>query len=160
MRNSSDEQVASRAKRALIGTSPRSIHEQYPQYEIGRGTYGVLPNVLDRDNGTTLRIGAFCSIAAEVQIFLGGTTGSIWATTFPFNNFWPEARDIKGHPASRGDVTIGNDVWIGRGVMIMSGVTIGDGAVIGARAVVARDVPPYAIAVGNPARVDLVAGVR
>ncbi|MEQ9248087.1 MAG: CatB-related O-acetyltransferase, partial [Nitratireductor sp.] len=54
---------------------------------------------------------------------------------------------------SRGDTIVGNDVWIGRQAQIMPGVTIGDGAVIGAHAVVASDIPPYAIAVGNPARV-------
>ena len=58
-----------------------------------------------------------------------------------------------GHPTTRGDITIGNDVWIGRGATVLSGVTVADGAVIGAGAVVAKDVPPYAIVVGNPARV-------
>jgi hypothetical protein len=66
---------------------------------------------------------------------------------------WKSASAITGHPKSKGDVVIGNDVWIGTEAVIMSGVTIGDGAVIGARAVVAKDVPPYSIAVGNPARV-------
>lgn len=56
-------------------------------------------------------------------------------------------------PASNGDVIIGNDVWIGSEATIISGVRVGDGAVIGARAVVTGDVPPYAIAAGNPARI-------
>jgi carbonic anhydrase/acetyltransferase-like protein (isoleucine patch superfamily) len=59
---------------------------------------------------------------------------------------------MSGHDATRGDVTIGHDVWLGSQAMIMSGVTIGHGAVVAARAVVTRDVPPYAIVAGNPAR--------
>jgi hypothetical protein len=75
-------------------------------------------------------------------------------TTYPFPALpetWPEAREIGGHPVSRGDVVVGNDVWIGYGATILSGVAIGDGAVIGARAVVTRDVDAYAIVAGNPA---------
>ncbi|WP_308462078.1 CatB-related O-acetyltransferase [Mesorhizobium sp. INR15] len=53
--------------------------------------------------------------------------------------------------SSKGPIRIGNDVWIGRRAIILSGVTIGDGAVIGAGAVVSKDVPPYAVVVGNPA---------
>jgi virginiamycin A acetyltransferase len=53
----------------------------------------------------------------------------------------------------RGDTVIGNDVWIGRDAVILPGITIGDGAIIGAHAVVSRDVPPYAVVVGNPARI-------
>ena len=69
------------------------------------------------------------------------------------NNEFPEAKDISGHPATKGNVIIGNDVWIGYKATIMSGVTIGDGAVIGACSVVTKDVKPYEIVAGNPAKV-------
>jgi acetyltransferase-like isoleucine patch superfamily enzyme len=101
----------------------------------------------------TLRVGRYCSIADEVTIFLGAEHRVDWVTTYPFTVLDPAFRDVPGHPATKGDVVIGNDVWIGFGALILSGVTIGDGAVIGARSVVTRDVPPYAIAGGNPSRV-------
>jgi lipopolysaccharide biosynthesis protein len=66
---------------------------------------------------------------------------------------FPDARAPEDFHASRGDVVIGHDVWLGSGCMILSGVTIGPGAVVAARAVVTRDVPPYAVVAGNPARV-------
>jgi lipopolysaccharide biosynthesis protein len=66
---------------------------------------------------------------------------------------FPDARAPEDYHASRGDVVIGHDVWLGSGCMILSGVTVGHGAVVAARAVVTRDVPPYAIVAGNPARV-------
>lgn len=67
-----------------------------------------------------------------------------WTTTYPFSTIshWPEAAHLQGHPATKGDVIIGNDVWVGYKAMILSGVTLGDGAVVGAGAVVTRDVPP------------------
>ena len=132
-------------------TSPGGIREQYPQYEIGRGTYGA-PEISSWNEGATFKIGSFCSIANGVQIFLGGEHRMDWVSTFPFNVLWDSARHIKGHPKTKGDVIIGNDVWIGTDAVIMSGVRIGDGAVVGARALVARDVEPYAIHAGNPAR--------
>jgi len=125
--------------------------ERYPMYQIGRGTYGNF-EVHDCGSDSTLRIGSFCSIASVAQIFLGGDHRLDWVTTYPFSQFWEEAKNIKGHPITKGDVIIGNDVWVGTDALIMSGVKIGDGAVIGARAVVTKDVPPYAIMVGNPAR--------
>lgn len=123
-------------------------------FDIGDYTYGN-PIVYFEGEGN-LKIGKFCSIAFDnVKIFLGGNHRVDWATTYPFNKIaeFSEASNITGHPSSKGDVVIGNDVWIGMNATILSGVTIGDGAVVAAHAVVTKDVPPYAIVAGNPARV-------
>jgi acetyltransferase-like isoleucine patch superfamily enzyme len=119
--------------------------------EAGDHSYGTFRL---RGRGETLSIGRYCSLAEGLTIFLGGQHRTDFVTTYPFNVLpnWPTARRIKGHPHARGPVKIGNDVWIGSGVTIVQGVTIGDGAVIGACSVVAKDVAPYAIHVGNPAR--------
>jgi len=133
-----------------------SLQERYPQYEIGRGTYCIgEPQVVvyNWGEGAVLHIGAFCSIAVGVKIYLGGEHRIDWVTTYPFSILWQAGKHIKGHPKTKGDIYIGNDVWIGVDAIIMSGVNIGDGAVIGARTVVTNDVPPYSVAVGNPARV-------
>ena len=114
--------------------------------EVGEYTYGR-PIVLRWDNQTRLKIGKFCSIAANVQIYLGGEHHTEWVTTYPFDVLFGEAQT-----PSKGDVRIGNDVWIGNNVQILSGVTIGDGAVIGAGAVVAKDVEPYQCVGGVPAK--------
>ena len=137
-------------------------------FEVGDWTYGE-PAILTFGEATKLIIGRYCSIADNVKIFLGGNHRLDWVTTFPFSvdSNWPEAVGIEGHPRSRGDVRIGNDVWLGQGCTIMSGVTIGDGAVVGAGALVTRDIPPYAIVVGVPARIirhrfaaDVIARLR
>jgi len=104
---------------------------------------------------TYYSIGKFCSIAGYCTIFLGGNHRPDWVSTYPFPAFegaFPETKGIMGHCATKGNVAIGNDVWIGMHVSILSGVTIGDGAVVGAYSVVAKDVPPYAIVAGNPAK--------
>ena len=124
------------------------------KYEIGDYTYGC-PIVFHWDEDVTLKIGKFCSIAHDVSIFLGGNHRIDWVTTYPFSalhRFFPSGKNIQGHPASKGDIIIGNDVWIGNGASIMSGVKIGDGAVIAAKAVVTKDVKPYEIVVGNPGK--------
>lgn len=121
---------------------------------VGVHTYGV-PNIFYWDEKTKLSIGKYCSIAEGVTIILGGQHRKDWVTTYPFNVFhyeWPAAKDIKGHPASKGDISIGNDVWIGQNALILSGVKIGNGSIIGAGAVVTRDVDDYAIVAGNPAK--------
>ncbi|WP_263769852.1 CatB-related O-acetyltransferase [Propionivibrio soli] len=125
--------------------------ERYPNYEIGYGTYG-LPFVHDWHEGTTLRIGSYTSIADDVHIFLGGHHRTDWVASFPFPAFLEEAAHIASYGGSHGDVNIGNDVWLASGCTILSGVTVGDGAVVAARAVVTKDVAPYSIVAGNPAR--------
>ena len=149
------ERLMSRLAAAVIGRIRGQRHQamlarRYPEYVVGRGSYGGL-TVVEFGEGAKLHLGAYCSIAAGVHVFLGGEHRTDWVTTYPFNALDPRFALITGHPRTRGDVTIGNDVWIGHEAVVMSGVTVGDGAVIGARAVVAKDVAPYTIVAGNPA---------
>ena len=121
---------------------------------VGRHSYGF-PNVYAWNTETKLIIGQFCSIAEGVTFLLGGEHRMDWVTTYPFSamgNTWAGAELFLGHPASKGDIVIGNDVWIGHGALILSGVRIGDGAVIGAGSVVNKNVEDYAIVAGNPAK--------
>lgn len=124
----------------------------YPQFQYGRASYGV-PTVRDYYDGTTLSIGSYTSIADGVLIILGGHHRTDWITTYPFPAMAPEAAHILEFAGTHGDVTIGNDVWLCSNCTILSGITIGDGAVVAAEAVVTRDVEPYSIVGGNPARV-------
>lgn len=125
---------------------------------VGDHTYG-LPEVSTWGENSKLVIGKYCSIAKGVEIYMGGNHHIEWVTTYPFSavefqDLYPEAyENIGNQPVSKGDVIIGNDVWIGRGATILSGVNIGNGAVIGAKAVIAKDVPAYAVVVGNPSKV-------
>lgn len=122
---------------------------------VEKYTYGYEHiRVVSFGEGATLEIGKYCSIAVNTTIFLGGNHRHDWATTFPFAHQFPNdprVNDIMGHPATNGDVIIGNDVWIGDSATIMSGITIGDGAVIAANSHVVKDVKPYEIVGGNPA---------
>lgn len=125
--------------------------------EVGKYSYGY-PDIKIHSWGedSRLKIGRFCSIAAGVEIFLGGNHRTDWLSTFPFGHIYSDLLSVApviGHPTSRGNVTIGNDVWIGYGAVIMSGVTIGNGAVIAAHSLVHNDVPDYAIVGGNPASI-------
>lgn len=123
-------------------------------FVIGEFTYGN-PKVLFSNDQSNLFIGKFCSISAQVTILLGGNHRTDWISTYPFNvlgSEFPEAKNIEGHPSTKGNVIIKNDVWIGREVIILSGVTIGNGAVIAAGSVVTKDVGDYEIWGGNPAR--------
>lgn len=124
----------------------------YAQYEIGDWTIGS-PQTITYGDHTALKIGKFCSISDTATILLGGEHRPDWVTTYPFNPLFEGSEIYLGHPKSKGDVIIGHDVWIGRDAFILSGVTIGNGAVIGARSVVTKDVPPYAIVGGNPAKI-------
>jgi len=108
--------------------------------------------------GDLLKIGAFVAIAENTRFIMNGANHAMTGfSTYPFNIFengWEDGFDpdtIFGH--LRGHTIVGPDVWIGNGATILPGVTIGAGAIIGAGAVVGSDIPPYAIAVGNPARI-------
>lgn len=112
------------------------------------------PKVLSWGEGARVHIGKFCSIAANVTFMLGGDHRNDWVSTYPFNAWLPDAfGNIKGHPHTNGDIIVGNDVWISRDAKIMSGVHIGDGATVAANAVVTKDVEPYAVVGGVPAKV-------
>lgn len=120
---------------------------------VGKYTYGK-PIVLWDNSGAKLTIGNFCSIASNVHIYLGGNHRTDWISTYPFGHIHKNTFknfNGTGHPATKGDVNIGNDVWIGDNVTIMSGVTIGDGAVIANNSHVVKNVEPYSLVGGNPA---------
>lgn len=121
-------------------------------WSVGDYSYGA-PTVLE-PTSAKLMIGRFTSIGQGVVVVLGNhRTDTV--TTYPFKSlrrFWPTAASAPDDHTSKGDVVIGNDVWIGQGVTILSGVHVGDGAVLAAGSVVTKDVPPYAVMAGNPAR--------
>ena len=103
-------------------------------------------------------IGRFCSIASHVRINPGNhpmERASQAHFTYRSRQYWPEEADDEALFEWRRShaVTIGHDVWIGHGVVILPGRTIGTGAVVGAGAIVTRDVAPYTIVAGNPARI-------
>ncbi|YAG15144.1 CatB-related O-acetyltransferase [Nostoc sp. DSM 114161] len=133
-----------------------NAHIQDPRITVGDYTY------FDRHISLALftpndriEIGKFFSLAKDIVIFGGGNHITTRATTFPFKWLATETEPEERYTdaASKGATMIGHDVWVGYGATIMSGVKIGNGAVVGARAVVAKDVPAYAVVVGNPAKV-------
>ncbi len=124
---------------------------------VGRFTYGARNIFIHTwEEPETLKIGRYCSIAGNIQVYMGGSHRTDWISTYPFGTVYRDylkSLRVPGHPKSNGDVVIGNDVWIGHGATIMSGIQVGDGAVIGANAHVVSNVPPYAIVSGNPAQI-------
>ena len=108
-------------------------------------------------NHDKLIIGKFCSIACGAKFIFNSANHTLSSlSTYPFPIFFEEwgldVKNITNTWDNKGDIVIGNDVWIGYEAVIMSGVTIGDGAIIGTRAVVTKDVPPYTIVGGVPAK--------
>ena len=115
---------------------------------VGKFTYGQL-NVLTFDDKTKLSIGNFCSIGPNVWFIPSADHSLNHISTYPYKvNVLGEA--LEG--VAKGDIIVEDDVWIGLGATILSGVRIGQGAVIAAGAVVSKDVPPYAIVAGTPAK--------
>lgn len=124
---------------------------------VGKWTYsGTNSKVLSWTASDKVTIGKYCSIAQNVTFIAGGNhLHNKRMSTYPLKNNLLGTRAIESW--TNGPIIIGHDVWIGYGATILSGVTIGHGAVIGAMTVVSKDIPEYAIAVGNPMR---IAGYR
>ena len=140
-------------------TNPNLIvgrYSYYSGYYHGHSFNDCARFLLPDQGADKLIIGSFCSIGSGAAFIMAGNQGhrTEWISTFPFF-FMSEVAAFEGAangylPA--GDTVIGNDVWIGSEAIIMPGVKVGDGAVIGTRALVAKDVEPYSIVAGNPAK--------
>ena len=140
-------------------TRPNIIVGDYTYYDDDEGAENFEKHVTHHYefNGDKLIIGKFCAIAKGVEFIMNGANHRMRsATTYPFNimgHGWEKATPSPDDLPLKGDTVVGNDVWIGQNVTVLPGVHIGDGAIIGANSVVAKDVPPYCVAVGNPAAV-------
>ncbi|GMO34350.1 MAG: hypothetical protein Ta2B_14840 [Termitinemataceae bacterium] len=121
--------------------------------EIGDFTYESALIMYWSEHHGSLKVGKYCSIANGVQIMLDGEHRHDWVTTYPFNSLLVNFDYIKGHPATKGDIIIGNDVWIASDTKIMSGVSIGDGCVVGANSLVTKSLPEFTICGGVPAKI-------
>jgi len=131
----------------------------YTYYDDPRGPGRFEENVLYHFEfiGDRLIIGKFCAIARDVQFIMNGANHPMKGfSTYPFyifGNGWEKATPNADDQKIKGDTVVGNDVWIGYNSAIMPGISIGHGAIVATRSVVTKDIPPYSIAGGNPAKV-------
>ncbi len=116
---------------------------------VGKETYGPI-NVEMSRHDTHLRIGNFCSIANGVTFVLSSEHNINLISTYPFKVLYTKVAESEA--LSKGDIVVDDDVWIGYGATILSGVHIGQGAVVAAGAIVTKDVEPYQIVAGVPAK--------
>jgi acetyltransferase-like isoleucine patch superfamily enzyme len=125
------------------------------QLLVGEHSYGINHLTIHTYKGSEskVRIGKFCSLGPNLLIITGGIHPVDWVSTFPFRIKWNlEGKYQDGMPQTKGDVLIGNDVWIGSGVTILSGVKVAHGSILAANSLVTKDVAPYSIVGGNPAK--------
>lgn len=138
-----------------IVTNPQIIVGDYTYYDDPEDVHNFEKNVLYLFEfmGDKLIIGKFCQIATGVRFIMNGSNHAMNGfSTYPFKVFGDAWSTASLEVISKGDTVIGNDVWIGNGVTIMPGVQIGDGVIIGTNSVVTKDVEPYTIVAGNPAK--------
>lgn len=117
---------------------------------VGKNTYGRL-RIISFNDSHKLRIGNFVSMADDITFLLDSDHYLNHVSTFPMKV--QVTKELQMEAISKGDIIVDDDVWIGYGATILSGVHIGQGAVVAAGAVVTKDVPPYAIVGGVPAKV-------
>lgn len=118
---------------------------------VGNATYGGI-KVLAYNKLSHLKIGNYCSIGPETIFVLSADHYLNHLSTYPFKTkILSKGKELEG--VSKGDIVVGDDVWFGCNVTVLSGVTIGQGAVIAAGTVVTKNIPPYAIAGGVPAKI-------
>ncbi len=117
---------------------------------VGRKTYGEIYISDSSAFDTKLIIGSYCSIASGVQFLLGGEHNINTVSTYPFKVM---CFGHKREAGSKGNIVIKDDVWIGQNAIVCSGVTVGQGAIVAAGAVVTKDVEPYSVVGGNPAKI-------
>jgi virginiamycin A acetyltransferase len=139
-----------------IITNPQIIVGDYTYYDDPEDPYNFEKNVLYlfESMGDKLIIGKFCQIATGVKFIMNSGNHSMdGISTYPFKVFGKAWKDAPLNAKYKGDIIVGNDVWIGNGSTIMSNVKIGHGAIIGTNSLVTKDVEPYTIVGGNPAKV-------
>lgn len=122
----------------------------FSKIKVGDMSYGNIDINISLESKAELHIGNYCSIAPGCRFLLSGEHNLNTITTYPFK---AKKFGAIGEAKDKGDIIIGDDVWIGAESIICAGVKIGQGAVIGAGSVVTKDVPPYAVACGIPAKV-------
>lgn len=119
--------------------------------KVGNGTYGRINVLFYGARQCSLEIGHYCSISSNVSFLLDGEHDMSAISTYPYRTKYHSNKNMNSR--TKGPIIVGNDVWIGYGCTILSGVTIGQGAVIGACSIVTKDIPPYAIVAGAPAKI-------
>ncbi|MEL4897547.1 CatB-related O-acetyltransferase [Crocosphaera sp. Alani8] len=140
-----------------IISNPNIIVGDFTYYDDLENPHDFEKNVLYHFDfiGDKLIIGKFCSIASGVKFIMNGANHPLnYFTNYPFaifGNGWENTMSVEG--TSKGNTTIGNDVWLGYNAVIMPGINIGDGAIIATNAVVTKNVEPYTIVGGNPAKI-------
>lgn len=137
-----------RSNNAHNQTRVNSIFDQ-SLVRVGNFTYGTI-NIVSTNVGSKVTIGHFCSISDNVKFIINNDHPTDHISTYPFKT---RILHDKPEAVSKGDIVVQDDVWIGLNATIMSGVEIGQGAIVAAGAVVTRNVPPYAIVGGVPAKV-------
>lgn len=137
-----------------------NINGDYARITLGKRSYCDEIFVRCEQQNEHIFIGNYCSVARDVVFGTGGNHHYDFLTSFPIGLMFGYKRDANScdfknvkKNLNKNFIFVGNDVWIGHGATILDGVTIGNGAIIGAQSVVTKDVPPYAIVGGNPAKI-------
>lgn len=125
-------------------------YANYKRVIVGKKSYGIVDALFHSNSGEKLYIGNFCSIAPNVLFIVASDHNYRDVSTYPFKVM---IKGDKYEALSKGDIVLKDDVWIGANSIILSGITINQGAIVAAGSVVTKDIPPYAIVGGNPAKI-------